>query len=136
MTSSSSPDGLSHDRLLDRLGEVAVRTGLNVAPGQQVLITAPLDAVPLVRKIAEHAYRAGSSLVTPFYADDAVTLARFHYAPDAAFHLPPTWLHYGLANAHPAGAARLALSGRNPVLPSEADPARLASVPPTHLHAH
>ncbi|GAA4489710.1 aminopeptidase [Gluconacetobacter tumulicola] len=126
MTSSSSPDGLSHDRLLDRLGEVAVRIGLNVAPGQQVLITAPLDAVPLVRKIAEHAYRAGASLVTPFYTDDAVTLARFHHAPDAAFDIAPNWLHDGMANAYRQGAARMAITGGNPVLLSQENPDHVA----------
>ncbi|WP_342629150.1 aminopeptidase [Nguyenibacter vanlangensis] len=115
-----------HDRLLDRLGEVAVRIGLNVAPGQQVVITAPLDAVPLVRRITEHAYRAGASLVTPLFSDDAMTLARFHYAPDAAFDVAAGWLHEGMARAYREGAARMAITGANPVLLSQEDPDRVA----------
>lgn len=43
---------------LDRLGEVAVRIGLNLQPGQELIISAPLEAVPLVRRLTEHAYRA------------------------------------------------------------------------------
>src|SRR5260370_1286192 len=61
---------------LDRLAELAIKVGLNLKPGQDLLLTAPSAALPLVRKIAEHAYRAGAGLVTPFLSDEAVTLSR------------------------------------------------------------
>ena len=48
---------------LDRLAEVAVKVGLQLAPGQDLLITAPAAALPLVRRIAEHACKAGAGLV-------------------------------------------------------------------------
>jgi aminopeptidase len=51
---------------LDRLAEVAVKVGLQLQPGQDLLLTAPSVALPLVRRIAEHAYKAGAGLVTPF----------------------------------------------------------------------
>jgi len=48
--------GLSHASLLDRLAEVAVRVGLGgLNPGQQLVMTAPLEAVALARRITEHA---------------------------------------------------------------------------------
>jgi aminopeptidase len=40
---------------LDRLAEVAIKVGLGLKPGQDLLLTAPTVALPLVRKIAEHA---------------------------------------------------------------------------------
>src|SRR5690606_32359629 len=43
---------------LDRLAAVAVRVGLNLQPGQDLLLTAPVAALPLVRLIAKHAYQA------------------------------------------------------------------------------
>ncbi len=46
---------------LDRLAETAVRIGLGLAPGQELVMTATLDAVPLARRITEHAYKAGAS---------------------------------------------------------------------------
>jgi aminopeptidase len=116
----------THDARLDRLGEVAVRVGLGLAPGQELLITAPLDAVPLVRRITEHAYRAGASLVTTFLNDDAATLARFEHAPDGAFDTAPGWLFDGMAAAFRGGAARLAIAGENPSLLAGQDPARVA----------
>ncbi|MBO1326551.1 aminopeptidase [Acetobacter sp. TBRC 12305] len=102
--------------MLDRLAEVGVRTGLNVAPGQQVILTAPLDAVPLVRKITQHAYRAGASLVTTFYADDETTLARYQYGHENTFDTAAGWLAKGMAEGFRSGAARMAITGGNPTL--------------------
>ena len=42
----------SHDQLLDRYAELIIRSGLNVRAGQQVLMTAPLEAVDLVRRVS------------------------------------------------------------------------------------
>ena len=120
------PETTSHDARLDRLGEVAVRVGMGLTPGQELLITAPLDAVPLVRRITEHAYRAGASLVTTLLNDDAATLARFQHAPDTAFDTAPGWLFDGMAAAFRGGAARLAVAGENPSLLAGQDPARVA----------
>ena len=107
---------MNFETLLDRYAELTVRSGLNVAPGQQVVMTAPLDAVPLVRRITEHAYRAGASLVTTLYSDDATTLARYAHAPDATFDTAPSWLFNGMAEAFKGGAARLAIAGEDPAL--------------------
>lgn len=122
----SATSSFSHEQLLDRLGEVAVRVGLNITPGQQLLITAPLDAAPLVRRVTEHAYKAGASLVTTLYADDETTLARFIHAPDDAFDVAPTWLADGMARAFREGAARMAITGANPTLLKGQDPERIS----------
>ena len=57
------------EQKLDRLAEIAVRAGLGLAPGQELVMTATLDAVPLARLITEHAYKAGASLVTTLFTD-------------------------------------------------------------------
>ena len=118
------PSGLASR--IDRLAEVAVAVGLGLQPGQQLVITAPLDAVPLVRRITEHAYRAGSSLVTVFYGDDVARLARFRHAPDAAFDIANDWQMEGMARAYREGAARLAVAGEDPGLLSGESPDRVA----------
>ncbi|MFM8747744.1 MAG: aminopeptidase [Aestuariivirga sp.] len=115
-----------HDHLLDAYARLVVKTGLNIQKGQQLLVTAPLDAVPLVRRITEHAYRDGASLVTTIYSDNAATLARFAHAPEEAFDVAPGWLFNGMAEAFKAGAARLAIAGENPSLLAGQDPKKLA----------
>ena len=111
---------------LDRLAEVAVRVGLNLQPGQDLVLTASVGALPLVRRIAEHAYRAGAGLVTPILSDDAVTLARYRNAPEAAFDASAGWLYDGMAAAFDKGAARLAIAGGDPMLLSSEDPDRVS----------
>jgi aminopeptidase len=117
---------MTHDTLLDRYAHLTVRSGLNIQPGQQLLITAPLEAVPLVRRITEHAYKAGASLVTTIYNDDVTTLARFQQASDESLDVAPAWLFEGMAEAFKGGAARLAIAGEDPSLLSSQDPERRA----------
>jgi hypothetical protein len=71
----------THEEKLDLLAEVAVRVGLGLRAGQELLMTASLDALPLARRITEQAYRAGASLVTTLYSDDEAALMRYRFAP-------------------------------------------------------
>lgn len=113
-------------QLLDRLAEVAVRTGLNLQPGQDLVLTAPVGALPLVRRVAAAAYRAGAGLVSPILSDDGVTLARFDNAGDDSFDRAPGWLYQGMAAAYENGAARMAISADDPMLLADVDPAKVA----------
>lgn len=117
---------LNLDEKLERLAEVAVRVGLGLKEGQELIMTAPMDALPLARKITEQAYKAGAKLVTTFYSDDTSALARYRYAPDASFDYAPTWLQDAIANGFRSGAARLAIAGANPALLAQQDPAKVA----------
>jgi aminopeptidase len=117
---------MSHEDLLDRYALLAVRSGLNIRPGQQLLITAPLEAVQLVRRITEHAYRAGATLVTTLYNDEETMLARFRSGPDASFDTAPAWLFDGMAAAFKSGAARLAITGEDPGLLSGQNPDKVS----------
>ena len=70
---------------LERLAETAIKVGLRLEPGQDLFMTAPVAALPLARRIAVEAYKAGAGLVTPILSDEEITLARFAFAPDASF---------------------------------------------------
>ena len=111
---------------LDRLAEVAIKVGLQLQAGQDLVLTAPIAALPLVRKIVEHAYKAGAGLVTPIFSDEGVTLARYRNAPDASFDKATGWLYEGMAKAFAGNAARLAISGDNPMLLASEDPDKVA----------
>jgi aminopeptidase len=111
---------------LDRLAEVAIKVGLNLQAGQDLLLTAPAVALPLVRRIAEHAYKAGAGLVTPILSDEAVTLARYRFGHDNSFDRAANWLYEGMSKAFAANTARLAIVGDNPMLLSGEDPAKVS----------
>ncbi|CAM3416690.1 aminopeptidase [Agrobacterium radiobacter] len=111
---------------LEKLAEVAIKVGLQLQKDQDLVITAPLAALPLVRFLTKHAYLAGGGLVTTFYSDEETTLARYRHASDANFDRASGWLYEGMAKAYANGAARLAIAGDNPMLLAEQDPAKVA----------
>ena len=111
---------------LDRLAEVAIKVGLQLQPGQDLVLTAPMSALPLVRKITEHAYKAGAGIVQTIFSDEEITLNRYRYARDESFDKAPGWLFEGMAKAFDGNAARLAISGDNPMMLAAEDPAKVA----------
>jgi aminopeptidase len=111
---------------VERLAETAVKVGLRLQAGQDLFLTAPVAALPLARRIAAEAYKAGAGLVTPILSDEEITLSRFRFGPDAGFDRAPGWLYEGVANAFDANTARLAIVGEDPMLLSNEDPAKVA----------
>jgi aminopeptidase len=117
----------SHETLLDRYAELTIKSGLGLKAGQQLLLTAPLEAVDLVRRITFQAYKAGASLVTTLYTDEQAALMRYEAGHDAGFDAAPSWLFNGMAEAFRDGnCARLAIIGEDPALLAAQDPEKLS----------
>ncbi len=104
------------DDKLSNYADLIVEVGLNVQAGQQLMATAPLEASPLLAKVTEAAYKRGVRYVHPFYNDDAVTLARFRYAPRDSFDFYPDWLARGMLEMLEGNGARLSITGNDPDL--------------------
>jgi aminopeptidase len=114
-----------HEQKLDRLAEVAIHVGLGLKAGQELVMTASLDTLPLVRRITEQAYKAGAKLVTTLLSDEDCTLLRYQYGENEGFDYAAAWLYDGMATAFKSGAARLAIAGGNPSLLSQQDPEKV-----------
>jgi aminopeptidase len=82
---------------LQKYAELAVRVGLNLRPGQRLLVRAPspygvaFEHAPLVRYVAEAAYKAGARLVDVYWGDEQMELIRFAHAPRDSFAEFPKW---------------------------------------------
>lgn len=120
----ATEDGLDPS-LLTGLARLAVHVGLNLQPGQDLVMTTPTSALPLARAITAEAYRAGAGLVSALVADRDITLARFQHAHDASFDKAPDWLYEAMAKAYENGAARLALVGEDPFLLAQQDASKV-----------
>jgi aminopeptidase len=114
------------EKNLERLAEVAVHAGLGLAPGQELVMTATLDALPLARLITKHAYKAGARLVTTLFTDEESSLLRYRHGSNASFDSAASWLYEGMAQAFRSGAARLAITGNDPSLLSKEDPEKVS----------
>jgi aminopeptidase len=121
-----TPTTKDFETKLDRLAQVAIQCGLGLAKGQELVMTASTEALPLARLITKHAYQAGASLVTLLLNDEESQLLRFRYGQDASFDVAASWLYEGMAVAYKSGAARLAITGGNPSLLSKEDPEKVS----------
>ena len=104
---------------LDKLAELSIKTGVALQQGQDLLITAPLEAAPLVRRLTFHAYKQGCGIVTPLYTDPEVTLLRYKNAQKDSFDKATDWLFEAMGAAFDKNTARLAVVGEDPMLLSE-----------------
>lgn len=111
-----------NEQKLDKLAELAIKTGVALKNGQDLLLTAPIESLPLVKRIAIHAYKEGANIVTPIFSDPDITLARFEHASEISFDKAPNWLFDGMGKAFDNNTARLAIVGEDPLLLSNQDP--------------
>ena len=115
-----------NEEKIDKLANLAIKRGVGLQKGQDLLITAPLESLPLVRKIAEHAYKEGAHLVTPLFTDSDITLSRFKHAPTESFDHAANWLFNGMGEAFDNNTARMAIAGDDPMLLAEMDPEKVS----------
>src|SRR5207249_2550194 len=74
---------MTADRL-ERYADLALKVGVNLQPGQPWLLNAGVAHAPLVRVIADRAWRAGASTVFAYYNDLQLRKPLVDLAPDAA----------------------------------------------------
>jgi aminopeptidase len=120
---------------LSTYADLAVRVGLNLQPGQRLLVIGPLasggvslDAAPFVREIATSAYRAGARLVEVLWGDDALLMARFRHGPRESFDGFSRWLPQALAEHADAGDAILSIYANDPDQLKGEDPQRISAL--------
>jgi aminopeptidase len=106
----------SFERALQKYAEIIIRVGLNLQPGQRLVIQTPVEASPLVRLVTAHAYQAGARYIDVVYDDDQVTLARFQFAPRDSFTEDRAWFGRMLDEHGRAGNAYLRIFAEDPDL--------------------
>lgn len=115
-------------RALNAYAELIVKVGLNLQPGQRLFIRAPLEAAPLVERVAIHSYDLGARLVEAFYGDPQLQLARFNHAPRDSFEEVSQWpVQAGLEYAE-NGHAILSIGGVDPDLLKDVPPELVSTV--------
>ena len=119
---------LSFDRKLDDLATLALRVGVNLQPGQRLLLLGPIEAADLMRRVATKAYDMGAPYVYALYLDEQMSLIRAqHSAEDALDEFPEA--HRDLIHTMvERGDAYLRIGGSDPDLMSPADPQRVATM--------
>ncbi len=126
---------------LEKYAELAVKVGLNLQPGQKLILQAlryggvPIQSAHFVRELVASAYRAGSPLVDVQWRDDEVVLSRLKYAPKDSFGECPAYLADGILKVIEDGGAMFTISAIDPDLMAGQDPAVLDQIQRSFLDA-
>ena len=115
---------------VQRYAQLVVRVGLNVQPGQPVLVRAELDHAEVARAVVEEAYVAGAASVTVDWTDAHVRRSTLEHAPMETLTGTPGWRLQQLRELGEAGGAILTLTGNaHPHLFDDLPAERVAAVP-------
>ncbi|MFW9867004.1 MAG: aminopeptidase [Candidatus Thorarchaeota archaeon] len=126
---------------LDKYADVIVKVGLNLQPGQRLLIGAPIftntytpiELAPLVHLITKKAYQRGVKYVDVMWSDDQVQLIRYKNAPRDSFEEFPIWRTSLVSEMAKSGDAVLVIYAENPDLLNDVDPDIIAITQQTVL---
>ncbi len=112
---------------LERYAALAVEVGVNVQPGQTLVVTASISSAPFVRMVVKKAYEVGAKNVHVEWNDDVVTRTKYELAPDEAFNEFPQWRAQGWEDMAKDNAAFLSIVASNPDLLKGIKPERIAN---------
>lgn len=112
---------------LERYADLIVRKGVNVKPGQEVVVQAPVEVAAFVRLLVARAYAVGAGHVTVIWNDDAVTRLTYENVDASWFEMVPAWQREQLDSLAEAGACFIFVEGADPEALKGIDPAKPAA---------
>jgi aminopeptidase len=119
---------------LDRYAELAVRSWVNLAPGQELGIAGLPEHAPLVRALARAAYKAGAKYVEASYFDEHVRKAMIELAPEESLSWSAPWRIHQAEHRASQHAAQISITGDpEPELLANLDGGRVARARPIEL---
>lgn len=119
---------LSFEDKLSNLASLALRVGVNLQPGQRLILSGPLEATALLREIVKQAYEMGSPLVRTSVIDPQLELIRALHAHDDTLETVDQERTDMMKTSMERGDALLRVAGSDPALLASADPERVARI--------
>ncbi|MGG5784792.1 aminopeptidase [Bacillus albus] len=83
---------MTFEEKLQAYAELTVKIGVNIQPGQYLLVNTSVDALDFVRLVVKEAYKAGAGRVHVNFSDEKIDLAYFDHASDEEFNRFPEWI--------------------------------------------
>ena len=108
-----------------KLAELAVKIGVNIQPGQSLVVNAPIECSPFARMVAQAAYDAGARDVVMNYSDEKFSRIRYKSAALEVFETVPQWFvdkqNYFVDNQF----AVISIYAEDPDLFADVDPTKI-----------
>lgn len=83
---------MTFEEKLQAYAELAVKVGVNIQPGQYLLVNTSVDALDFARLVVKEAYKAGAGRVHVNFSDDELDRAYFEHASEEEFNRFPEWV--------------------------------------------
>lgn len=111
---------------IERYAELAVRKGAAIQPGQELVVSGPVERADFVRLIVNKAYDAGAGHVTVLWTDNDLARMEYEHMDVDFFKNTPTWKREQLNSLAAEGAAFLFVDGSDPHALMGIDPTKPA----------
>jgi aminopeptidase len=112
--------------LMAAYADLAVRVGVNLQPGQSVLVAGLVEHTPFVRELARRAYEAGARHVDVVYGDQHVRKAMLEHASEEVLSWTPPYMLTRLEDLRANRGALISVVGDpEPELFAGLDPGRV-----------
>ena len=109
---------------IEKYAELIVRQGVNVQPGQEVVVSAPVETAAFARLLVRKAYEAGARHVTVIWGDDEVSRTTYEHVDLDWFRTVPEWQRLMYDSLAEDGACFIFVEGSDPEALRGVDPAK------------
>ena len=115
-------------QMIERFADLVVRAGVNVQPGQGVVVDTDTANLEIARAVVEAAYRAGASWVETVFTDGPIRRSALDHATVEELSRSRPWALARIEEWRQSGVASIGLVGDpDPHLFDGADPAKIAA---------
>ncbi len=114
------------ESLLKEFAHLAVEVGVNIQPGQLLVVNAPIVAKDLVEMITKRAYEVGAGRVMINWQDDFSTKLFYEYATEERLTEVPEFMIEKLKYIVDEKGAVISITSPNPEMFKDVDPKKIA----------
>ena len=111
---------------LQKYVKMIVNVGVNIQPGQKLLVRCPVDLAYFARMAMEEAYAAGAADVSILWGDEISARINYLMAPDSNFGNEIGWMKERVQYLVDEGYCLLAVSSSDPESLKGVDPERIS----------
>lgn len=101
---------------MEEYARLLIEVGVNLKPGEPLVISSPVEGVEFIRLLAKRAYELGCSDIHMNWTDDVLTRLKYENAPMEVFEIFPRWKAEPLEECAKKGGKFIYISAEDPQL--------------------
>ena len=115
------------EKMYEKMAELAVRKGVNVQPGQPLVVSGSIRDAAFVKLVVKKAYEAGAGSVIVKWDDQELTKMHYTYQTKESLAEVPDWMYDREKYEQEKGAAYLRILSDKPGGLKDVDPEKMSA---------